>query len=147
MTPYTTRKGMPRAYRARHIFSPYYRILNQLAEGAIDADEHGTPAVEWEGQIEAAAPVLLGFVGVFERIEARRRIGADLAALSAIAHRLEHGLPIGPADLAPARHALDACLRAYKRLPLTLIRDAANTEEIAIKFSLRGLIQEEEAAA
>lgn len=146
MTAYTGRKGMSRAYRARHIFSPYYALLNQLARGEVEATEDGTPVVEWEGQIEAAAPVLHGLVGVFERIEARRRVGAYLPAITAIAHRLEQGLPIGPADLAPARRTLDACLRAYKRLPLTLIAASANTEEIAIKLGLLGIGQPEEVA-
>ena len=38
-----------------------------------------------------------------------------------------------------ARNALDACLRAYQRLPLTLIRDAAQLEEMAIGFELLGV--------
>jgi hypothetical protein len=147
MTRHTDRKGMSRAYRARHIFHPYYALLNQLAAGEVDATEAGEPVVQFEGQIEAAAPVLHGFVACWQRVEARRRVGADLPALTALAHKLEQGQPITPAELATARHALDACLRAYKRLPLTLIADAANLVEIEAKFEGMGLIETEEAAA
>lgn len=140
MTLYTNRSGMDRAYRARHIFRPYYGLLNELARGEVAALEDGTPVVEFEGRIEHAAPVILGWVACWQRIDARRPIGADLDAMTDLARHLEHGHHIPHALVAKARRALDTCLRAYKRLPLTLIRDAAQTEELASKFETMGLI-------
>lgn len=140
MTIYTRRAGMDRAYRARWIFQPYYSLLNTLARGEIDALEDGTPVVQFEGHIEHAAPVIHGWVACWQRIDARRHVGADLDAMTDIARHLEQGHHIPPEMVAKARRALDTCLRAYKRLPLTLIRDAAQTEEMAIKFETMGLI-------
>lgn len=142
MTHYTARAGMDRAYRARRVFAPYYSLLNELARGEVLATELGTPVVQFDGRIEMAAPVIHGWVACWRRIAARRRLGANLDAMTAIAHHLETGQPIPAPMVEQARHALDACLRAYKRLPLTLIRDAARTEELAIGFGRMGLIEE-----
>ena len=59
--------------------------------------------------------------------------------MTAIAHHLEAGHPIPGAVVEKARKSLDTCLRAYKRLPLTLIRDAAQMEEVSIGFELLGV--------
>ena len=127
MTHFTTRTGMDRAYRARYVFAPYYSLLNELRQGFVTAAEDGT------------AVVIHGWVACWKRIEARRKIGADLEALSAIAHHLDAGHPIPGPMVEKARKFLDTCLRAYKRLPLTLIRDAAQMEEVAIGFELLGV--------
>lgn len=134
-----TSPGMDRAYRARYVFAPFYSLLNELRTGSIAATEDGTPVVLHEGRVEAAAPVIRGWVACWKRIDARRKIGADLEALTTIAAHLEAGSPIPAAMVEKARNALDACLRAYKRLPLTLIRDAAQMEEVAIGFELLGV--------
>ena len=131
--------GMDRAYRARWIFAPYYALLNELRDGSVTATQDGTAVVLHDGRIEAAAPVIHGWVACWKRIEARRKIGADLEALSAIAHHLDAGHPIPGPMVEKARKSLDTCLRAYKRLPLTLIRDAAQMEEVAIGFELLGV--------
>jgi hypothetical protein len=136
---FSDRAGMDRAYRARYIFTPYYRLLNELNAGFVSATEDGLAVVIHEGQPVAAAAVIHGWVACWKRIEARRKIGADLEALSAIAHHLEVGHPIPGTMVDKARNSLDACLRAYKRLPLTLIRDAAQLEEMAIGFELLGV--------
>ncbi|KON79389.2 hypothetical protein PA01_12660 [Azoarcus sp. PA01] len=130
---YTDRAGMNRAYRARVIFAPYYRLLNELQTGEVTALDDA-PAMEWEGEYELAAPVLHGFVAIWERIQRDRPCGIDLAALTHLATQLEPGAPLTERDLLRARESLDACLRAYKRLPLTLIARHANTEEMAIKL-------------
>lgn len=137
--PFTERAGMDRAYRARYIFAPYYHLLNELRAGFVTAAEDGTPVVIHDGRPEAAAAVIHGWVACWKRIEARRKIGADLEAMTTIAHHLEAGHPIPGPMVEKARKSLDACLRAYKRLPLTLIRDAAQLEEVAIGFELLGV--------
>lgn len=139
MAHFSNRAGMDRAYRARHVFAPYYRLFNELARGEVTA-VGDTPMVEHEDELLEAAPALHGWVACWERIDARRPVGANLAAITRIAHKLSSGTPIPPADVATARRALDACLRAYKRLPLHLIREAARTEELSIKFEQLGLI-------
>lgn len=136
---FTDRSGMARAYRARWVFAPFYALLNELREGSVTAAKDGTPVVLHDGRIEAAAPVIHGWVACWKRIDARRKIGADLEALSAIAHHLDAGHPIPGPMVEKARKSLDTCLRAYKRLPLTLIRDAAQLEEVAIGFELLGV--------
>lgn len=145
---YTDRAGMSRAYRARVIFAPYYRLLNELQTGEVTAIDD-VPAIEWEGEFELAAPVLHGFAAVWERIQRERPCGIDLAALTHLATQLETGAPLVERDLLRARDSLDACLRAYKRLPLTLIARHANTEEIAIKLHtlVDGLDQHPDAQA
>ena len=110
MTHFTTRTGMDRAYRARWIFAPYYRLLNELRTGSVTATEDGTAVVLHDGRIEAAAPVIHGWVACWKRIEARRKIGADLEALSAIAHHLDAGHPIpGRWSRKPASPSTPAC--------------------------------------
>lgn len=136
---FTDRAGMDRAYRARYIFAPYYSLLNELRQGFVTAAEDGTAVVIHDGRPEAAAAVIHGWVACWKRIEARRTIGADLEAMTAIAHHLEAGHPIPGPMVEKARKSLDTCLRAYKRLPLTLIRDAAQLEEVAIGFELLGV--------
>lgn len=137
----SARAGMDRAYRARYIFAPYYGLLNELRQGFVTAAADGTAVVIHEGRPEAAAAVIHGWVACWKRIEARRKIGADLEALSAIAHHLEAGHPIPGPMVDKARKSLDACLRAYKRLPLTVIRAAAQAEEVAIGFEQMGLVE------
>lgn len=136
---FTDRSGMDRAYRARYVFAPYYSLLNELRQGFVTAAQDGTAVVIHEGRPEAAAAVIHGWVACWKRIEARRTIGADLEAMTAIAHHLEAGHPIPGPMVEKARKSLDTCLRAYKRLPLTLIRDAAQMEEVAIGFELLGV--------
>lgn len=134
-------RGMDRTYRARWVFAPFYTLLNELRDGSVTATQDGTPVVLHDGRVEAAAPVIHGWVACWKRIEARRKIGADLEALSAIAHHLEAGHPIPGPMVEKARKSLDTCLRAYKRLPLTVIRAAAQTEEVAIAFEQMGLVE------
>lgn len=95
MTHFTTRAGMDRAYRARWIFAPYYALLNELRDGSVTATQDGTAVVLHDERIQP--PPSSGWVACWKRIDARRKIGADLEALSAIAHHLDAGHPIpGP---------------------------------------------------
>lgn len=131
--PYTDRSGMNRAYLARSIFAPYYRLLNELQTGEVSCIED-TPVIEWQDQIEPAFAVLHGFAAVWERVQEKRPCGLDLAPLTALANKLEQGEMLAESEVSHARAALDGCFRAYKRLPLSLIATCANTEETAIKL-------------
>lgn len=138
-THYTDRAGMNRAYRAREIFTPYYRLLNELQSGEVTCVEDA-PVVEWKGEFELAAPVLHGFAAVWERVQAKRPCGLDLAPLTVLANKLEAGEDLTEGEIASARASLDGCFRAYKRLPLGLVASCANAEETAIK--MHALVEE-----
>lgn len=139
---YTERTGMDRAYRARVVFAPFYRLLNELRDGEVTAVQ-GVPMVEHGEELIEAAPAIHGWVACWDRIEERRRLHLSLPALTRIAKRLDTGSPVPPDLVAQARSTLDACFKAYKRLPLSIIRDCAQTEEIAIKFEQAGLVEPE----
>lgn len=132
-THWTDRAGMSRAYRARTVFAPYYRVLNDLQRGEVVVVDD-QPAMEWEGEYELIAPVFHGFVAVWERVQAERPCGIDLAPLTVLAERMETGDEITESEIRRARASLDDCLRAYKRLPLSMIAKHANTEELAVKL-------------
>lgn len=132
---FTARAGMNRAYLAREIFTPYYRLLNELAAGEVTC-VGDAPVVEWKGDLELAAPVLHGFVAVWERIQRQRMCGIDLAPLTSLAQKLEADEALTDFEINRARARMDARFRAYKRLPLSLIASCANTEEIAVKMEI-----------
>lgn len=133
--PYHATAGMNRAYRAREIFTPYYRLLNELQAGEVTCIED-TPVVEWKGEFELAAPVLHGFAAVWQRIQEKRPCGIDLAPLTMLANKLEAREELAEGDITRARASMDGCFRAYKWLPLGLIASCANTEEIAVKLEI-----------
>ncbi len=128
-------RGMNRAYRAREVFAPYYRLLNELREGEVTC-VGDMPVVEWKGELEYAAPVLHGFVAVWERVQRQRPCDIDLGPLTVLAHRIDGAGLLTEDEIRAARDSLDDCLRAYKRLPLELIASCANTEEIVVKMEV-----------
>lgn len=130
---FTDRSGMNRTYRARAIFAPYYKFINELQSGEVSCIED-SPVIEWNGECELAAPILHGWAAVWERIQAKRPCGINVAPLQVIADRLDRNEGVTPDEAYQARVSLDACLKAYKRLPLQLIAECARAEEIAIKM-------------
>lgn len=129
----TNSAGMNRAYQARIIFAPYYKLLNELQSGEVSCIED-SPVMEWNGEYELAGPILHGWAAVWERIQRKRPCGIDVEPLKTIADRLDRNEGVTAVEAYKARASLDDCLKAYKRLPLQIIAECARAEEIAIKL-------------
>lgn len=115
-------------------------MLARLADGWIHT-MHGQPVFfnrpdETWYDIPAA---LEGWVALWERISDKYGLGLDLAPLSRLAAKLNHGMHTSPEEVARCAEIVVACKRHYRSMDVYEIRKVVNTQLIANQVESMGL--------
>jgi len=115
-------------------------MLDKLSQGWIHEIQgqpvFKNPADETWYDIPAA---LAGWIDLWQRIVAKRSLDIDLKPLAKLAAKLNHGVPLQPAEVAACIEIITACKRAYRRMDVYEIGSLVRTQLIANEVELRGL--------
>lgn len=127
----TRREREAKAFRT---FQPLRDLYEQIKADSVDSVK-GQPVITWTGEIMNAGDALANVARVFSRMDA----SMDVIPLVKMAVRLDRSVPIDDDLLANFKSALDHCEAIYKQLPLSQIKAALLTEQIAIEVEDMGL--------
>ena len=116
-------------------------MLDKLSQGWIH-EIRGQPVFRNPGNdtwydIPAA---LAGWIALWERIVTKHAFDIDLKPLAKLAAKLNHGVPIQPADVSACIQIVNLCKRAYRRLDVYEIGSLVKTQLIANQVELNGLV-------
>ena len=125
----------------RNIFATIDRFLEELATGEIQVDSLNRPIflaedLEWY----VAAPAIGGWIDLWRRMSGKYQLGLALDSLHVIQTSLHLDQPISLPTVARAQAEVDACRRAYRRLPVAVCREEATNQCIALQLEDSGLI-------
>ncbi len=115
-------------------FGPLYKLVRDLREGDVDAIKGEPVLVAW-GEYMSIAHTLTGFSGCFKRIAPE----ADLSIFDKLAKRLHNGAPITEDDVNQLEQALQLIEKIYRATPLSQLKQAILTEQIAIELDAAGI--------
>lgn len=82
---------------------------------------------------------LAGWIALWERIGEKRALNIDLKPLAKLAAKLNHGVPIQPAEVSACLSIVTECKRAYRRMDVYEIGSMVKTQLIANEVELQGL--------
>lgn len=82
---------------------------------------------------------LAGWIALWERIVEKRSLDIDLHPLAKLAAKLNHGVPIQPAEVAACMEIVKQCKRAYRRMDVYEIGSLVKTQLIANEVEMQGL--------
>jgi len=115
-------------------------MLDKLSQGWIHEIQgqpvFKNPADETWYDIPAA---LAGWIDLWQRIVVKRSLDIDLKPLAKLAAKLNHGVPLQPAEVVACVEIVTACKRAYRRMDVYEISSLVRTQLIANEVELRGL--------
>lgn len=115
-------------------------MLDKLSQGWIH-EIQGQPVFRnpgndtWYDIPEALA----GWIGLWERIIAKHHLAIDMKPLAKLAARLNHGVPIQPAEVSACLSIVIQCKRAYRRMDIYEIGSLVKTQMIANHVEAAGL--------
>lgn len=115
-------------------------MLDKLSQGWIH-EIQGQPVFRnpgndtWYDIPEALA----GWIGLWERIIEKHHLAIDMRPLAKLAARLNHGVPIQPAEVAACIEIVKLCKRAYRKLDVYEIGSLVKTQMIANHVEMAGL--------
>lgn len=115
-------------------------MLDKLSQGWIH-EIQGQPVFRnpsndtWYDIPEALA----GWIALWERIIEKRALDIDLKPLAKLAAKLNHGVPIRPAEVSACLVIVIQCKRAYRRLDVYEIGSLVKTQMIANEVERQGL--------
>lgn len=82
---------------------------------------------------------LAGWIALWERIVEKRQLNIELKPLAKLAAKLNHGVPIQPAEVSACLSIVTECKRAYRRMDVYEIGSMVKTQLIANEVELQGL--------
>ena len=127
----TRRKREGKAYKT---FRPLWELYEQIAQNAVDSVK-GQPVITWTGEVMNAGDALANIARVFSRIDS----SMDVIPIVKMAVRLDKSVPLDDDLLNNFKTALKHCESVFKQLPLSQIKAALLTEQIAIEVEDMGL--------
>lgn len=125
-----------RPERLHAVWAPLERILDAIeSTGEIDT-ARGRPVFNEHGAWYEVVPAVAGIVEFHDRAQSRYGIAADTSALSRLAKKLEHGVPVFAADLGRARECIAQCKAQAARLTVSQAVDLVRTVQIGIAVEM-----------
>lgn len=107
-------------------------MLDKLSQGWIHEMQgqpvFRNPANETWYDIPAA---LAGWVGLWQRIIARHELSIDMKPLAKLGAKLNHGVPIQPAEVTACIEVVKQCKRQYRSMDVQEIGSLVRTQMIA----------------
>lgn len=114
------------------VFSPLFKLFEQLEAGEVD-DAAGRPIMlDWQGDYCEIAPALMGWADCWQRIADAESIPMDVEPLRKISRKLHAVSPLTETEVLEGKKAMLHTHRAFLKLPVGTIKRHANNEEIAI---------------
>lgn len=134
--PIRITKTTPTIFEVRAAFNPLDRMISalesgELAVGIIDGREE----IYFEDDMldrYPIIPVLDGWISCWERFIRVFGLTLDLEPLRVIMRKIGSDDLLTPAEVESAKQCIEAQRQAYRKMDVYKIRDAANTEQIAI---------------
>lgn len=123
------------------LFTPIFKTLDDLASGEV-AHEKGIPVMFFDGVWCAIHSAMIGWACCWQRICDDQRIAYDATPLTKMAKKLENGVLLEPEDIERARDNIELTRRVFMKTPANVLKRHSVTEQIAIEFEKRNLIQE-----
>lgn len=126
----------PTIFEVREAFSPLDRMIE-----ALEAGELSVAVIDGKDQVYITndngdqypiIPALSGWISCWDRFTWVFGLKLDQDPLRVIVRKLESDVLLSIADVAAARQCIEAQRQAYRKMDVYKIRDAANTEQIAI---------------
>ena len=113
-----------------------------LGQGEVLVDEADQPVfVDADGTAMTMVDPLDGWIGLWQRINAKAGLGLELAALGQLVVHLRNGSMLKQKDLQAAVDEVNAIRQAYGGLDLRMVRQEVKTEQISIQLENAGLIK------
>lgn len=117
-------------------------MLARLAEGWIHELQGAAVFRNPQDGVWYEIPAALeGWIALWERIDARYRLGLDLDPARKIVARLRYGSPIPPELAHRCQDLVDQCKRAYRRMDVYEIGNLVRTQLIANEADRAGLTE------
>lgn len=117
-------------------------MLDKLSQGWIHEIQgqpvFRTPSDDTWYDIPAA---LAGWIALWERIVEKRSLDIDLKPLAKLGAKLNHGVPIQPAEVATCIKVVMLCKQAYRRMDVYEIGSLVKTQLIANQLENNGLTE------
>lgn len=123
------------------LFTPIFNTMDDLASGEV-AHEKGIPIMLFDGEWAAIHAAMIGWACCWDRICKDQGIEYDSAPLRKLARKLENGVLLEPEDIERARDCIELTRKVFMKTPAHVLKHHSVTEQIAIEFERRNLIQE-----
>lgn len=131
-------KHTPTILEVRAAFNPLDRFIADLEAGEMSVGAiAGKEEVYFEDDMldrYPVAPVLDGWISCWERFIRVFGLALDLAPLRTVHKKLKAGVLITQEEVTAAKTCIDTQRKIYRTLDVYKVRDAANTEQIAIEL-------------
>lgn len=127
-----------REAKVQRTFGPLYSLSGEILDNAVSAIK-GQPVIHAWGHWMDASDTLISFAGCFRRIAPTAQ---HIDVIDTVAKRLKHGTPITKSEADGLVMALRKCEAIYRCTPLSVLREAIMTEQIAIELDALGLMKE-----
>ena len=134
--PIRIAKLTPTIFEVREAFNPLDRMIEALEAGemsvaTIDGKEQVYFTIDTGDQYPIIRAIS-GWISCWDRFTRVFGLTIDQNPLRVIVRKLESDVLLSIADVAAAKQCIEAQRQAYRKLDVYKIRDAANTEQIAI---------------
>lgn len=123
------------------LFTPIFKTLDDLASGEV-VHEKGIPVMFFDGVWCAIHSAMIGWACCWQRICDDQRIAYDATPLMKMAKKLENGVLLELEDIDRAIDNIELTRRVFMKTPAHVLKRHSVTEQIAIEFEKRNLIQE-----
>lgn len=123
------------------LFTPIFNTLDDLASGEV-AHEKGIPIMLFDGEWCAIHSAMIGWACCWDRICEDQGIKYDSGPLRKMAKKLENGVMLEVSDIEQARANIELTRSVFRKTPAHVLKRHSVTEQIAIEFEKRNLIQE-----
>lgn len=134
-------KNLPTLADMYQLFDPIYKTLDDLASGEV-VSVRGIPVMLFDGVWAEIHEAMIGWACCWQRICNDQRIAYDPAPLMKMARKLENGVLLEPEDIERARDCIELTRKVFMKTPAHVLKHHSVTEQIAIEFERRNLIQE-----
>jgi hypothetical protein len=132
---------VPSLLEMHALFTPIFKTLDDLASGEVEHDK-GIPIMLFDGEWAAIHAAMIGWACCWERICSAQGMTYDATPLRKLAKKLENGVMLEVEDIERARDCVELTRKVFMKTPAHVLKRHSVTEQIAIEFEKRNLIQE-----
>lgn len=116
------------------VFAPVDDVFASLEAGEIDSVQ-GVPVFkDRNGDLCEVSQAVEGWVGLWDRLTKGEGIVFDSKPLAKLAAKLRYDSPLTELEVAEAKSVVEMTRTMYMKLPISVTREYARTEEIKIKM-------------